>query len=387
MAAYPSRARTFVKGEGAMLHDENGKTVFDCTSSIWTTVHGHCHPHITRRIAEQAAVLDHSTLLGAANPPALKLAGKLAALTGLDYAFFSGDGASAVEAALKIALQYWQNTGEPHRTRVVALKHAYHGDTAGAMSVSDIAVFKARFAPLTFETHTYDDAPGLLRAPDVAAVIVEPLVQAAAGIRIVPASAYAPLRDRTTLLIVDEIATGFGRTGTMFASEQLDLKADLMCLGKGLTGGTLALSATMATRAVYDAFTQAGAQPTHFFHGHSFAGNPIACAAALASLELFESEGTLTRIDTLARVLRRELEPLAELPQVAGVRGVGCMYAVEVRGAEGAGWTLADSLYERGYFTRPIGNAIQYVPPYCTTDAEVEQFARALREEIVAWAT
>lgn len=394
MAEYERHARSFVMGEGALLYDAQGKASYDCVSSIWTTVHGHCHPHITRRIAEQAGTLDHATLLGATNPVAEELAGRLARLTGLEHAFFSGDGASAVEVALKMALAYWQNAGARERTRIVRLRGAYHGDTTGAMSVSDIEVFKARFAPFTFESIDYDDAPEVLEAPDVAAVIVEPLVQAAAGIRLIPRALYEPLETRSTLLIVDEIATGFGRTGTMFAYEQLDLQPDIVCLGKGLTGGTLALSATMATAEMYRAFLGTHGALKHLFHGHSFAGNPIACAAAIASLELFEEEATLERVAALGAAIRHELMPLAELPQVAEVRGIGCMFAVEIdpkrftnAGGMGPAWDIADRLYDgepAGFFTRPIGNAIQYVPPFCTTAEEVALFAAALREAIQA---
>lgn len=394
MAEYDRHARSFVRGEGALLYDAAGKASYDCVSSIWTTLHGHCHPHITRRIAEQAGTLDHATLLGATNPVAEELAAKLAQITGLERAFFSGDGASAVEVALKMALQYWQNAGVRERTRIVRLSGAYHGDTAGAMSVSDIGVFKSRFAPFTFETYAYDAAPEVLEAPDVAAVIVEPLVQAAAGIRVVPRALYEPLETRSTLLIVDEIATGFGRTGSMFAYEQLDLQPDIVCLGKGLTGGALALSATMASAEIFRAFLGSHGALKQLFHGHSFAGNPIACAAALASLEIFEEEATLERVRSLSETIRRELMPLADLPQVAQVRGVGCMFAVEIRperfartGAMGPAWDIADRLYEcapTGFFTRPIGNAIQYVPPFCTTAEEVALFAAALRAELQA---
>lgn len=396
MSEYGRRARTFVAGDGALLIDSAGKAVYDCVSSIWTTLHGHCHPHIARRIAEQAATLDHATLLGASNPPAEELAARLCALTGFDYAFFSGDGASAVEAALKMAVQYWQNAGQPQRTRIVRLRSAYHGDTSGAMSVSDIGAFKARFEALTFETAAYDDAPALLDDPAVAAVIVEPLVQAAAGMRLVPRRLYEPLESRSTLLVVDEIATGFGRTGTMFAYEQLGLHPDLLCVGKGLSGGTLALSATLARADLYRAFLGAPGALKQFFHGHSFAGNPIACAAAIASLELFEDESTLETVAKLAQSIRSEFESLRQLPQVAEVRGVGCMYGIEIAparmraaGAAGAAWEIADALYEAsptGFFTRPIGNVIQYVPPYCTTQEEVALFAQALRGELERWA-
>ena len=387
MAHFDAPSRTFVRGDGNYLVDANGKRVFDAVSSIWTTIHGHCHPKITAAIARQAATLDHATTLGATNPVAEELAARLAALSGLDYAFFSGDGASAVEVALKTAMQYWQHSGQPQRTRFVRLIGSYHGDTAGAMSVSDIDVFKSRFGPMTFESIPYDRAPDLLDAADVAAMIVEPLVQAAAGIRLIPPRFYDPLADRKTLLIVDEIATGFGRTGTMFAYEQLNLKPDIVCVGKGLTGGALALSATLMTAQIYDAFLGKHEHQRQLFHGHSFAGNPIACAAALASLELFDSEDTLKRSANTGSVLLGRLRELTDLEEVVEARGVGMMHAVEIdpyrvrkRDAPTAAWRVSNDLYERGFFTRPIGNAIQCVPPLSSTLEEVKDFARAFGE-------
>ncbi|MDP9018151.1 MAG: adenosylmethionine--8-amino-7-oxononanoate transaminase [Candidatus Eremiobacteraeota bacterium] len=387
MAQFDAPSRTFTRGEGNYLIDAAGHRVFDAVSSIWTTIHGHCHPHITGRIAEQAATLDHATLLGATHPTAEELASKLAALTGLPYAFFSGDGASAVEVALKMALQYWQIRGEPNRTRFVHLIASYHGDTVGAMSISDIDVFRNRFADLTFEAFQFGRAAELARADDVAAIIVEPLIQAAAGIRVVPPAFYDALADHSALLIVDEIATGFGRTGTMFASEQLRVRPDIMCVGKGLTGGTLALSATLATQEIYSAFLGDHGDLKHFFHGHSFAGNPIACSAALASLELFEREDTLAKARNVSRVLAGRLTELRDLPAVSSVRGVGMMHAIEIdphhvesMGAMSAAWRVCNDLYDAGFFTRPIGNAIQCVPPLSSTSDEIKAFVDALGE-------
>ncbi len=235
MQSFDSAERTFVRANGTSLIDARGRRVFDAVSSIWTIVHGHCHPAIVDAIALQASTLDHATTLGASNLPAETLASALCEYCETDYAFFGSDGASAVEAAIKMALQYWRNAGEPHRTRFLRLVDAYHGDTTGAMSLSDIAVFKSNYGAITFETRAYDD-PRDLDAPDVAAIIVEPLVQAAAGMRLVSPGHYAPLRACTPLVIVDEIATGFGRTGTMFAFEQLELRPDLICLGQGYHG-------------------------------------------------------------------------------------------------------------------------------------------------------
>lgn len=387
MGGFDASQRTFVRGEGCFLHDARGRRVFDAVSSIWTTVHGHGHPAIVERIARQAAQLDHATLLGATNPVAEELAERLAPLTGLDYAFFSGDGASAVEAALKMALQYWQNVGEPQRTRFVHLRDGYHGDTAGAMSVSDIALFKARFGPVTFESLPYGAHDDALAAGDVAAVVVEPIVQAAAGMRVVQKTFYERIAAQAPLLVVDEIATGFGRTGTMFAYEQLGLRPDILCLGKGLTGGTLALSATLVRARIYQAFLGTHAQLKHFFHGHSYAGNPIACAAALANLDIFEREATLARARDLALALTDPLQRLREHPLVREVRSAGLMIGVELRaerleprGAATPAWDVAQALYERGHFTRPIGEVVQFVPPPASTREDACAFVETLHE-------
>jgi len=382
MDAFDAPARTFVRGDGNYLEDACGRRVFDAVSSIWTTVHGHGHPRIVEAIALQAATLDHATSLGATNLPADELADRLCALTATDAAFFASDGASAVEAALKMALQYWQHTGESKRTRFVRLVGSYHGDTAGAMSVSDIAVFKARFGAVTFETYAYDAAASVIARDDVAAVIVEPLVQAAAGIRLVAAERYAPLRAMRPLLIVDEIATGFGRTGTMFAHERLGLHPDLICVGKGITGGALALSAVLARQPVYDAFLGAPADLKQFFHGHSYAGNPIACAAALASLDIFEREATLAHVASLVPHLAARLDRIRSHPHVRDARHLGLMAAVELDGV--VAWDVANALYERGCFTRPIGDAIQFVPPLSTTPAEIDAFFDGLEAELPA---
>lgn len=385
MNAFDPGSRTFVRGEGNYLFDQTGKRVFDAVSSIWTSVHGHCHPAIVEAITRQSSTLDHSTLLGASNPRAEELAERLARMLELDYAFFASDGASAIEAALKMTLQYWRCAGQPQRTRFVRLVHAYHGDTAGAMSVSDIAAFKTNFGPMTFETLPYDGVTAILQRPDVAAVIVEPIVQAASGMRMVPAERYANLRDVEPLVIVDEIATGFGRTGTMFALEQLPVEPDVVCAGKGLTGGTLALSATIVSERIYQAFLGDPADLKQFFHGHSYAGNPIACAAALASLDLFEVERTLEHVRLVAEAIAPALRALACHPFVREVRQAGLMIGIELNADSGGSsdristaWRIANELYDAGYFTRPIGDAIQLVPPLSSTVAELREFLDAL---------
>jgi adenosylmethionine-8-amino-7-oxononanoate aminotransferase len=385
--------RRVVRASGTTLIDERGAELFDATSSIWTIVHGHAHPAIVRAIARQAAELDHATLLGASHPRAEELAERLCALARVPYAFFASDGASAIEAALKMTIGFWRARGEPERTRFVRLVSAYHGDTLGAMSVSDIGSFKNAYRDVTFESIAYDGSgvAAPWEAPDVAGIIVEPRVQAAAGMRLVAPAAYAPFRERAgraPLLIVDEIATGFGRTGTLFAYESLDLEPDLVCVGKGLSGGALALSATLATQRVFDAFLAPSAQLRQFFHGHSFAGNPIACAAALASLDLFEREGTLAHVAALSASLERPFAELAAHPRVREVRRAGLMCGIEIAserfeaGPRSAAWRIADRLYERGHATRPIVDTIQLVPPLSATERELTGFCDVLADAL-----
>jgi adenosylmethionine-8-amino-7-oxononanoate aminotransferase len=381
MESFDPASRTFVRGEGNYLIDARGNRVFDAVSSIWTTIHGHCHPAIVEAVARQAAQLDHATLLGASNPVAAELAARLASLLRMDYAFFASDGASAIEAALKMALHFWQNEGEPQRTRFVRLVDSYHGDTCGAMSLSDIAVFKSRYGALTFETLAYEGELAVLERDDVAAIVVEPIVQAAAGMRMVPPERYAALRNIAPLLIVDEIATGFGRTGTMFAHEQLDLQPDIVCIGKGITGGAMALSATMVRERVYAAFLGEPLDMKQLFHGHSYAGNPIACAAALANLSVFESERTLEHARLLAHELRPSLQRIAGNRLVREVRAAGLMIGIEIAAPA---WDITDPLYERGHFTRPIGQTIQLVPPLSSTLEELQRFLTDLDELLSA---
>ena len=391
MDAFDPASRRFVRGEANYLIDARGQRVFDAVSSIWTTIHGHCRPEIVDAISRQAGTLDHATLLGASNLLAEELADRLSQLLKLDYAFFASDGASAVEAALKMALQYWQNRGEPQRTRFLRLVDSYHGDTAAAMSVSDIAVFKSRFGAVTFETQPYNADFSMLEAEDVAAVIVEPIVQAAAGMLIVAPQYYAPLNEMSPLLIVDEIATGFGRTGSMFAHEQLGLVPDVVCIGKGITGGALPLSATVVAERVYDAFRGEYADLKQFFHGHSYAGNPITCAAALANLEIFDRERTLEHVQLVAEEIKPALRDLAEHELVREVRGAGLMIGIELAteripraDAVTPAWRIANALYERGHFTRPIGDVVQLVPPLSSTVGELHAFIHEVHELLAA---
>jgi adenosylmethionine-8-amino-7-oxononanoate aminotransferase len=371
-----------------VLTDAGGRELFDAISSVWTIVHGHGHPAIVEAILRQARTLDHSTTLGATNPAAEELAATLCALTGMDYAFFASDGASAIEAAVKMTLQFWQQSGEPQRRRFLRLVDAYHGDTAAAMSLSDIGAFKSKFDAITFETLPYECADEL-DEDDVAAIVVEPMIQAAAGMRVVERRRYERLKACAPLVIVDEIATGFGRTGTMFAFEQIGLDPDVICMGKGLTGGVLALSATLVRERVYQAFLGAFDERKQFLHGHSFAGNPIACAAAIASLRLFEEEQTLARAAVIAERIAQRLGRLRADERVLDVRQCGTMAGIELNAAalprgdaRSSGWRIADALYERGHFTRPIGDVVQFVPPLSSRDAEIDRFFDAFEASL-----
>ena len=311
------------RGEGCYLVDVDGRRYLDGTSSLWCNVHGHRHPAIDRAVSEQLDRVAHSTMLGLSHPGAAELAARLVAIApaGLSRVFYSDSGSTAAEIALKMAFQYQAQRGGEHarRTSFVKLREAYHGDTIGSVSVGGIDLFHATYGPLLFETHAAEpgDAADLERVlathgEEVAAVIVEPLVQGAAGILVQPPGYLRAVRElcdaHGVLLICDEVATGFGRTGTMFACEQEGVAPDLLCLAKGLTGGYLPLAATLATEAIYEGFLGAPEEQRTFFHGHTYTGNPLACAAALANLDVFESERTIERLQPKIGLLAERLE-------------------------------------------------------------------------------
>src|SRR5438874_1801403 len=326
------------RAEGTDLIDAEGRRYIDGVSSLWCNVHGHRHPLIDATLREQLDRVAHSTMLGLTHPGAAELAARLAELAppGLERVFYSESGSTAVEIALKMAFQYWRQAGESERTSFVTLEGAYHGDTLGSVSVGGIDLFHGAFGPLLFKSRRL--APGDerrlerildLHGRETAAVVVEPLVQGAAGIRVQPPGFLRRVRELCdqagTLLICAEVATGFGRTGTMFACEQERVAPDLLCLGKGLTGGYLPLAATLATERVYEGFLGAPEDSRTFFHGHTFTGNPLACAAALASLEVFARDSTLLRLQPKIRLLGELLADVAAMPEVAEVRGRGFM--------------------------------------------------------------
>lgn len=391
---------------GAVLYGEDGTEYLDLISSWWTCTHGHGHPALIDAIAAQAAKLDHVMFGGFTHPSAAALAARLAALLpgGLERVFFSDNGSTAVEVALKMAYHYWRNRGDGARARFLAFDGGYHGDTLGAMSVGRGCGYFTLYADLMCEVETVPFADSwegdggaeareayalaaLDRALDAgaaktAAIIVEPLMQGAAGMRVCRPEFLRSVTERAraagVLVIHDEVATGFGRTGTMFACEQAGVAPDIICLAKGLTAGMIPMSVTVTRQDVFEAFRGASfgkALP----HGHSFTANPIACALALASLGLFETERTMDRIAAIATAHRAFLPELAAHPRVTRPRALGTMLAFDLAG-DGSGYksaasvTLRDRYLEMGLNIRPLGPSVYLLPPYCLTP---EQLGRA----------
>jgi adenosylmethionine-8-amino-7-oxononanoate aminotransferase len=384
------------RGEGCTLWDTEGNAYLDGTSSLWCTVHGHAHPAIDAAMTEQLGRVAHSTMLGLSHRPAVELAAALAQIAppGLERVFYSDNGSTANEIALKMAFQWWAQRGEP-RTRFVCLEMSYHGDTIGAVSVGGIPLFHQTYAPLLFGATAVPagDAEALERAlapGDVAAVIVEPLVQGAAGILLHPDGWLRAVREacdrHDVLLIADEVATGFGRTGTMFACEQEGVAPDLMCVAKGISGGYLPLAATLTTERIYEGFLGAFSEFKTFFHGHTYTGNPLACAAALASLRVFAEEDTLARLapkaELLGALLAEHVEPLAG---VAEVRRRGFMVGIELapfplEARMGHQVTLAAR--RRGALVRPLGDVVVLMPPLSITEHELRRLVAITGEAI-----
>ncbi|HSU14272.1 adenosylmethionine--8-amino-7-oxononanoate transaminase [Longimicrobium sp.] len=391
-------ATPVVGGEGAYLHLADGTRLLDAISSWWVTLHGHAHPAIAAAIAEQARVLEQVIFAGFAHEPGARLAAELAAVlpAGLTRVFYSDDGSTAVEVAVKMALQHWRLRGQ-RRPLVAALEHAYHGDTFGAMSASGRSVFTEAFEDHLFETArlpdpTEGDTVAALdrlldeRGNELAAVIVEPLLLAAGGMRVWSEDTLRAIRQRTAdagvLLIADEVATGFGRTGPLWACDRAGISPDLMCLSKGVTGGFMPLGVTAAREEIFQAFVSGDRRHT-FFHGHSFTGNPLACAAARASLHLLLDDGCTARRGEIERAHRGALDALASHPRVRAPRVLGTVAAFETE-AGGAGYLepvgreLAAYARGEGVLLRPLGNTVYLMPPYCATASEVHNVYRVI---------
>jgi adenosylmethionine-8-amino-7-oxononanoate aminotransferase len=384
------------RGEGARLWDTNGREYLDANASIWTNIHGHAHSRINAAIRAQLEKVAHISFLGLSNPPAIELAEKLVRLApaGLSRIFYSDDGSTAVEVAIKMALQYWIHRGQPQRRRFVAFADAYHGDTIGAVSLGGIELFHATYRPLLFEVEHVSTAAELkslmeTRVSEIAAVAIEPLIQGAAGMKVWPRGLLAETRRlcdaHGALLIADEVMTGFGRTGTMFACEQESVTPDFLCLAKGLSGGYLPLAATLTTERIFEAFLGDYAERKSFFHGHSFTGNPLACAAALASLDVFQQERTLETLQPKIAMLATELEHFRALKQVVETRQCGFIGAVEIGPypwEAKAGIRVCQRARELGVLTRPIGNVLVIMPPLSVTEAELRRICGVLRQAV-----
>ncbi len=390
------------RAAGCTLYDTDGNAYLDGVSSLWCNVHGHRHPRIDAAVRDQLEQVAHSTMLGLSHPKAEELADKLVEISprGLDRVFYSDSGSTATEIALKMAFQYWQQRGGQHvrRTKFVCLRDAYHGDTIGSVSVGGIDLFHAKFGALLFgtlqaEPGDAEDMEAILchHEEEIAAVILEPLVQGAAGILTHPPGYLRRVRElcdrHGILLICDEVATGFGRTGTMFACEQEGVSPDLMCVAKGLTGGYMPLAATLASEAIYEGFLGAHEDLRTFFHGHTYTGNPLACAAALASLQVFEDESTLEHLGEKLEVLGDMLTDVADLEQVAEVRRCGTMVGIDLGRQDPAlrmGHRVTLEARRRGAIVRPLGDTVVLMPPLAMTKSEIRRLVAITAEAIVA---
>ncbi|MCA6363730.1 MAG: adenosylmethionine--8-amino-7-oxononanoate transaminase [Bacteroidetes bacterium] len=393
-------AVALVRGEGALLFDESGRGYVDAIASWWVNLHGHAHPYMASKIAVQLHTLEHAIFSGFTHAPAVELAERLLArLPYMSKVFYSDDGSTAVEVALKMALQYWHNQGTP-RTRIIAFENAYHGDTFGAMSAGARNVFSRAFGPLLFDVvHIPLPLPGresdsleALREAlndNAAAFIAEPLVQGAGGMIMYEAEAldalYALCKAQGVPVIADEVMTGFGRTGTWFASDQQRVKPDMICLSKGLTGGFLPLGVTLCTETIHAAFLTSDRTRT-FFHGHSYTANATACTAALASFDLMEQEQTWLQISALEAAQQAQVEKLKSHPAVWHARCKGTIAAFELRSTNETAYLnpLSERVhpffFERGVILRPLGNIIYVLPPYCITAGQLQQVYHALEE-------
>lgn len=391
-----------VKGEGALLWDSKGRKYIDGNSSIWTNIHGHNHPHINAAIRRQLDRVAHTSFLGFTNPAAIELAEAMVALfppNTLSRVFFSDDGSTGMEAALRITAQYWKLRAS-ERSQFVAFAGGYHGDTAGAASLGAAAMFNGRLSGWNFPAtriSSLDELKAMApeKASRVAAVVIEPSVQGAAGVRLWPHGTLSEVRawcDQTgALLIADEVLTGFGRTGKMFACQHEDVIPDLIILGKALTGGYLPVALTLLKEEVFEPFASSIEPESTLFYGHSYTGNALGCAAAKASLEIFAEEKVLECLAVKIEILRRELEGISALSAVSEVRQCGFIAGIELDaragGAErGSGSSLGAAVCRAarfyGLLTRPIRDVVVLMPPYCITESELEQAVLAVRQAI-----
>ncbi len=414
-------------GDGCWLTAVDGQRYLDSASSLWCNIHGHRHPKIDQAIIEQLGQVAHVTGLGMSHPTTIRLAKRLVDLspTGLNHVFFSSDGASSVEVAMKMAFQYWRQCEqpEPQRDTFLALGDAYHGDTLGTTSVGGVSRFRDLFAPLLFPVlrgpcpnRESNSSSGESTAAKylatyekilqqeghrIAAIIVEPMVQAAAGIVLHPRGFLKGLSELAikynTLLIADEVAVGFGRTGKMFACEHEQVTPDLMCLGKGLTGGYLPMSATLSTTKIWDAFLGDHPAGKAFLYGHTYAGNALAAAAANATLDIFESEQTLQQLERKAKLLLDRLQPLREHRHVGSIRQLGLITAIDFvadkatrkafPSSQRFAVTVCREALKHHVWLRPLGETLPIIPPLAITESEIEILAQAITTSVDAVST
>jgi len=380
-----------VSGQGVMLRDSEGREYIDGNSSIWTNIHGHNHPAINEAIRAQLDRVAHTSFLGFTNPPAIELAGellKIAAPDVLTRVFYADDGATAIEVAIKLAILYFQLVGRPERTRFVAFENAYHGDTLGAASLGGIGLFHDRFSRHHFPVEHVASVAGLEALPrpgTIAAVVIEPLIQGAAGIRTWPSGLLAALRrwcdSQGVLLIADEVMTGFGRTGKMFAFQHEDAVPDFVALAKGLTGGYVPLAATLTTERIFEAFLG-----ETFYYGHSYCGNQLGCVAALASLRIFEEDNVLGALQPKILHLTGLLEAMRGNPHIRDIRQCGFVAGIEVGGPGGealepsqsTGAKVCLAARRHGLLTRPVRDTVVLMPPLCISVQQLETACRAI---------
>lgn len=410
-------------GEGVRLYDTEGKSYYDGYSSLWLNVHGHKKKELDDAIKEQLGKVAHTTLLGAANRPAIELAERLIDLTPapLKRVFYSDSGAEAVEIGLKIAFQYWRNKGYQDKTKFVTVTNGYHGDTVGAISVGAVDIFHTTYKPLMFDSYKVpfptvyrnelpdpvdvrDQALAELetmlseKGKEIAAVIMEGMVQGAGGMHVMPNGYLKGVKNlckkHDVLLIVDEVATGFGRTGKMFAVEHEEVEPDIMMVAKGITGGYLPIAATLTTEEIYKAFYADYAELKTFFHGHSYTGNQLGCAAALANLDIFEKENVMEDVERKTAFVKEKLEALKALPHVGDIRQLGLMVGIELvldketkqpfPWVERIGYQTTLEMRKLGMLSRPLGDTIVFMPPYASSyedlDAMISIMEQAIKE-------
>lgn len=418
------RPTIITEGKGVYLTDRDGKRYLDGVSSIWVNLHGHRKREIDEALIDQIGRISHSTLLGLSNPPAIALAEQLLKIAppGLAKVFYSDDGSTAVEVAIKLAFGYWQRKGSAHRRKkkFISFRQAYHGDTIGSVSVGGIDLFHQAYEPLLFETIKVP-SPSCYRCPlslsrpdcklacidevektmkrhrrELAGLIIEPLVQAAAGMLTAPPGYLKKIealcRKYDVLMIADEVATGFGRTGKMFACDHEGISPDLMVLSKGITGGYLPLAATLATRPIYDAYLGEYAEFKTFFHGHSYTGNPLGCAAAIANLKVFRKERVIEKLQEKIAFVSKTLRPWRRWRHVGDIRQIGLMIGIELVADKATkrpypiewrvGHQVCRGAKERGILLRPLGNVIVLMPPLSISKRDLKKLMTVVGEEI-----